>query len=406
MGMFPDEVQSERIEYEPISVKDLLVEVKDTSERLIDLAYSAVLHNSKDIAQEVLELEDAMDVLQMRARMSLILAARNPSEAEQLAPVLGMVGGAEKISDAAGDIAKIVLEDIGLPDAVRQALPDAVETIARGTVAADSPYLDRSLGTIDLESETGVRVVAIRRGRNWLLTPDAETTLQVDDVAILRGPIEALEAVYRDLTGEAFDPPAADASAVTEPLDRAIDSIVVMKDLSELAVDLAYTSVLIDNEELAEEVYHIEMEVDALRARFEAWVLQAAASVDDPVTLRGLIQLGFATETISDAAIEIGEGILRDIEVHPVTQEAVQASEEIMVRVRVDEGSELVDSEIESGVPALAPSISVLAIRRPKEGWLVMADGSTTVRAGDVVIGKGTASAIEAFSEQAAAEPD
>lgn len=399
MGDRSEGVETTAIEYEPISVKDLLVETKDTSELLIDLAYSAVLHNSKDIGEEVLSLEQAMDVLQMRARMSLLLASRNPSEAEQLAPVLGMVAGAEKISDAAGDIAKVVLDEMGLPEAIRAALPEAVETVARGTVSRGADEAGRSLGDIDLESETGVRVIAIRRGDEWLMNPGPGTHLRGDDVLIMRGPLPALEAVYESLTGDPFDARSADDAPPVDDLDRAVDSIVLMKDLSELAVDLAYSSVLFDNEELAEEVHHIEVEVDALRARLEAWTLRAAATMDDPVQLRGILQLGFATETISDAAIEISEGILRDIDVHPVTQLAVRESDELMVRVQVTDDGELADTAVTDGVPEALSSISVLAVRRPNEGWLLMADGSTTLRPGDIVIGKGTRRAIEEFTD-------
>lgn len=401
MPSSPHEVTSEAIEYEPISVKDLLIETKDTSELLIDLAYSAVLHNSEEIAQEVLELERSMDVLQMRSRMSLLLAARNPQEAEQLAPVLGMVAGAEKISDAAGDIAKIVLEELGLPEAIRAALPDAVETVTRGTVATDSAYAGRTLEDIDLESETGVRVIAIRRGDDWDMNPGPRTRIKAADVAILRGPIDPLASVHETMTGDPYEVSKPDDDAPLDNLDRAVDSIVLMKDLSELAVDLAYTSVLLDSTELAEEVHHLEVEVDALRSRFEAWVLQAAAEMDDPVRLRGLIHLGLATETISDAAIEISEGILRDIDVHPVTQAAVQESDELMVRVQIDRGSELEGTEITEGVSDRLPAISVLAIRRPEAGWLLMADSSTTLRAEDVLIGKGTQSNVEELSELA-----
>jgi len=52
-----------------------------------------------------------------------------------------VVGAADKISDAAGDIAKIVTEEIGLPDAMRGALTEGVETLVRGTVSADSAYV-------------------------------------------------------------------------------------------------------------------------------------------------------------------------------------------------------------------------------------------------------------------------
>ncbi|PSP49149.1 potassium channel protein, partial [Halobacteriales archaeon QH_1_68_42] len=97
-----------RVEYEPRSVKDLLGEMKDTAELLIDLSYSSVLFEDADLAAEVLELEARMDRLQLQAWMSLVMAGRSPSDAESLAPVFGIVGAAEKISDAAGDVAKVV----------------------------------------------------------------------------------------------------------------------------------------------------------------------------------------------------------------------------------------------------------------------------------------------------------
>ncbi|MFB6087712.1 MAG: PhoU domain-containing protein, partial [Haloarculaceae archaeon] len=78
------------VEYEPVSVKEVLGEMKDIAELLIDLSYSSVLFESSDLAAEVLELESEMDVLQLRARMSLVMAGRSPEEAEQLAPIFGI----------------------------------------------------------------------------------------------------------------------------------------------------------------------------------------------------------------------------------------------------------------------------------------------------------------------------
>lgn len=400
MAPFRGDRTPNSVEYEPVSVKDLLVEMKDTSELLIDLSYSAVLLNSEEIAGEVLRLEESMDVLQLRARMSLLMAARNPDDAEQLAPVLGIVGGAEKISDAAGDIAKIVLEDIGLPHAMRAALPEAVETLVRGTVAEESTYAGSTLGDVDLESETGVRVIAIRRGDDWILNPGPATELRAGDVTLLRGPEPGIEEVYGTLTGEAYVPPDIEEADIDD-LDRAVDSIVLMKNLSELAVDLAYGSILFDNAELAEEVRNLEVEVDALRSRFEAWTLQAAPDAPDPVALRGLLHIGFSTEEISDAALEISEGILREIDVHPVVELAVQESDEIITRVAVDPGSELADSSLIEGVPESDVSINVLAIRRPGEGWTLVPDADTDLQAEDVLIAKGTRTSAETFQDLA-----
>ncbi|WP_455449880.1 potassium channel family protein [Natrinema thermotolerans] len=402
MDPLEGETSSASIEYEPVSVKDVLVEMKDTAELLIDLSYSAVLHRSEELATEVLRLEERMDVLEMRARMSLLMAARKPADAEQLAPVLGIVGAADEISDAAGDIAKIVLEDMGLPEAMRAALPDAAEALLRGVVAADSPYAGRTLQEIDLESETGVRAIALRRGNEWLLNPGPTTRIEADDVAFLRGPDAAIGDVCETLTGEAYEAPTVESPDIDD-LERAVDTIIHMKDFSELAVDLAYSSVLFDSEELAEEVRNLEVEVDAMQSRFEAWTLRAAADATDPVVLRGLIQLGSSTERISDTAIEISEGVLRDIDVHPVVQLAVQESDEIIARIPVERGSELDGTAVTEGVPDADSTMSVIAIRRPDEGWLLVADADAELRGGDVLIAKGTRTAAAAFRDLASA---
>ena len=42
----------ERIEYKPISVRTLLVEMKNLSELMLDLAYSAALFHSKELAED------------------------------------------------------------------------------------------------------------------------------------------------------------------------------------------------------------------------------------------------------------------------------------------------------------------------------------------------------------------
>ncbi|WP_435180724.1 potassium channel family protein [Halorussus sp. AFM4] len=393
------------VTYEPVSVKAVLSEMKDTAELLIDLSFSAVLNGSDDIAREVLDLEARMDVLQMRARMSLLMAARNPEDAEQLAPVLGVVGAAEKISDAAGDIAKVVLEDIGLPDAMRAALPEAVETLVRAEVAPDSQLAGRTLGAANVETETGVRVIAIHRGDDWITNPDRDTALEAGDTVLLRGPDDGIAEVYRWATGADYEPPEPPEPGI-EDLERAVDSIVLMKNISELAVDLAYGSVLFDSAAVAEEVVELEAEVDALQSRFEAWTLRAAARVEDPVSLRGLVHLANATEVVSDAAVEISEGVLRGLGTHPVVEQAVEESDEVIVRLTVAPGSEFDGVTLGAREVKTETGMRVIAVRRPGDDrgerggdWVIQPGPDTELRAGDVFIAKGTRSGAERLAE-------
>ena len=394
-------MEGHEVEYRPVSVKEVLAEMKDTAELLIDLSYSAVLFGSDAVAEEVLALEERMDVLQLQARMSLLMAARTTSDAEQLAPVLGIVGAAEKISDASGDIAKVVLEEMGLPDALRATLPEAVETVVRATVDDGSRFATRSLGDINLETETGVRVIAVRRSGEWLLNPDLETVLEPDDVVLLRGSEENVGAVYETVSGTPYEVPEV-AEPDVEDLERAVDAIVLMKNMSELAVDLAYGAVLYDSTDLAEEVAALEAEVDALQSRFEAWTLRAAGRVDDPIDLRGLVRLANSTEVISDAALEISEGVLRGLGTHPVVAEAVLESDEVVVRLTVAEGSTLDGATLGEQMVRTETSMRVIAVRRPRgspgafdDEWEIQPGPDTELHAGDVVLAKGTRAGAE-----------
>ena len=391
--------------YEPVSVKAVLAEMKDTAELLIDLSYSAVLGGSDDLAREVLDLEDRVDLLQLQGRMSLLMAARSPEDAEELAPVLGVMGAAEKISDAAGDIAKIVLDDVGTPDALRTALPEAVEVLVRASVAPDSEYVGRSLRDINMETAAGVRVIAIRREsatgkRRWLLSPGPDDELEAGDSLLLRGPREGIRTVFGTATGEVYEPPDP-VDPPIDDLERAVDSIVLMKDMSELAVDLAYGAVLFDSEGVAEEVRELEAEVDALKSRFEAWTLRAAARVENPVRLRGLVHLASATEVISDAALEISEGVLRGIDAHPVVAAAVEASDEVIVRLAVGDGATLAGATLGGKRVKTQTGMRVIAVRRGDGdgGWVVQPGPGTELRGGDVIIVKGTRAGAERLGE-------
>ena len=105
------------LEYVPTPVKDLLTEMKDISELIIDLAYSAVLFDSDEIAEEVKYLDVRMDKLNYDIRMMAMMAARTKEDAEQLAGILQVAEAAESISNVAGDIVKM------LKDKTRPILP-------------------------------------------------------------------------------------------------------------------------------------------------------------------------------------------------------------------------------------------------------------------------------------------
>lgn len=179
-------VKLEKIEYKPISVRNLLVEIKDLSELMIDLAYSAALFDSKELAEEVLELEARVDTLVYLLDMSVMIAVRDAQDAELLVGVSVVASAADRISNAAADIATLVLKNIGIHPIVRQAFEKVEEHLIRVKIASNSILIGRSLLELELAARIGVDIIAIRRDKEWIINPK-DLKLQKDDILIVRG---------------------------------------------------------------------------------------------------------------------------------------------------------------------------------------------------------------------------
>lgn len=387
------------IEYEPRNVKETLTEMKDTSELMVDLAYSAILFENRGIAQEVLELEERMNVLVYHARIGLTLAGRNSEEAEQLAGVFQIVDAAEKIANAAADIALILIDDLGVPTEMRQALPEAQEAILRAEVADDSPLATTTLGEQNLETETGVHVIAIRRDNEWILDPGRDTQICRGDVLLGEGPPDGIDEVHAIATGDALVRTDADVPRIAG-LDRAVAAIVDMKNLSELAVGLAYAAVLLDEEDVATEVQALEADTDGLMRDLEVWVLESAEEADDPRELRGLIHLAISSEVITDAARDMADAVMRDVDFHPVVEAAVSESNEVIATVAIDEESRLDGPTIGEEEVETETGMHVMAVRRGSD-WVFDPTPTTALGHGDVVIARGTRAGAERLADLA-----
>ena len=179
--------ESDKIEYRPISVREALTEMKDVSEVMIDLAYSSALFNSHELAEEVMELEKRVDYLDYIIDMNVMLAARDAEDAEHLTAVTSVAAATNKISDAAADIATIVLKNIGIHPIVRKAFQQVEERLARAIVKPDSIFVNKTLGELELAAKIGVDVIAIRRRREWKIDPEDEEKILASDVLIARG---------------------------------------------------------------------------------------------------------------------------------------------------------------------------------------------------------------------------
>src|SRR6266542_3558473 len=180
---------------QPRNVKELLVEAKDVSELMVDLAYAAVFFNDDDLAEEVEELEKRLDGYLWRLPEISMLAARSPEDAEAMSSVLQVASAIEKIGQAASEIARVIQAKLGLPPALRVDLRHADEIVGRVRVREEAPCVGRSLRELLLPSETGMWLLAIRRSSDWEFDPQADSVLSEGDVLLFQGPEEGVNLI-------------------------------------------------------------------------------------------------------------------------------------------------------------------------------------------------------------------
>ncbi len=190
----------EKIEYKPIPVRELLREMKDLSELMIDLAYSAALFNDKELAEDVLELEKRIDTLAYHLEMITMIAARDAEDAEALVGVSKVASATDKISDAAADIAAIVTQNIGVHPIVSEIFERVEERLAKAVVREESILVGKEIGELELAPRMGIDIIAILREKDWIINPKKEEKIKAGDTLIARGTHEGLKEL-KELCG-------------------------------------------------------------------------------------------------------------------------------------------------------------------------------------------------------------
>ncbi|MGQ9515007.1 MAG: potassium channel family protein [Thermoproteota archaeon] len=177
----------EEIKYKPVSVRDILTELQTNTTLMIDLAYSAVLFNDKDLAEDVIEMAEKVNDLKTNLLMNTAIVVRDAEDAETMVGVMQIGAVAYRISDVAADIARIILLGL-LPDPrVLEALTKTKERLVRTKIIPNSILAGKTLGKLKLETNIGVNVIVIRREKELITNPGPKVQLAKGDILIARG---------------------------------------------------------------------------------------------------------------------------------------------------------------------------------------------------------------------------
>jgi uncharacterized protein with PhoU and TrkA domain len=393
--------KSAKFKYKPLSLKDIIREMKQNIDLMIDLAYSAIKFGSPVMAEETYKMEQRIHELTFLLNFQIIQAhPGGTNEAKTLEPIVVMGYSIDKISDALSDIARVININSDIPYFIKLFgdISYVPEPIVNITVCRYCDFIGQYRKEVHFRSKLGVDLIAIRRGDKWLFKKDEKIFL--DDILIVKGeiqPIMELKKLCHDEDPFSFDivkqkeDPMIDLEneEICEKIEELQRNYVLITDISETMIELALAALFFKNEELASDIVEMEELMDGLNLAFEKDLLDLAQLIKYPRDLTGIMRIVFSCELIADAATHIAENILKGFEPHSIFQQAIRETSEIVVREVLSEGSyfkdktysELQDSKYKRG-------FHIIAMKRENK-WIYSFKQDFLFEEGDLLIGLG-----------------
>ncbi len=162
-----------------------------------------------------------------------------------------------------------------------------------------------------------------------------------------------------------------------------------MKTISELMIDLAYSSLLFSNKELGKWVMELEDVVDRLGYQLFMTLSMSVRSKDDAELSVGLFRVCVAANGISDAAADMASLAVMGQEVHPSIKGALLQVEERLINALVADSSEMNGATIGHILDTHDIGVDIIAVRRDGS-WTVNPDEDFVLQSGDVIFVRGT----------------
>lgn len=198
MGMASNtepEIEEETPDEPEDSFERLLLDMKETSEFMVSIAFAAVKYQDSELAKEVGELEEKIDD-HCEAAIREILADTTQSINRKL-DLMRFVIATEEIADAAWEIAAVQLGGLKTHPVIASIADEAEEIVSRVIVHPDSPLAGNTLRELALDENYGIYVLSVRREGHWFHRPSADLTIRNGDVLVFDGYKSGLEEIRK-----------------------------------------------------------------------------------------------------------------------------------------------------------------------------------------------------------------
>ncbi|MFO8016305.1 MAG: TrkA C-terminal domain-containing protein [Candidatus Woesearchaeota archaeon] len=165
-----------------MNIKENLLRMKDLTELMQDLAYSAVFLRDREIADKVKEMHKEVSMLE-ESTLKMLFRVKEPEDERMF--IVDLLDSIKDMANASLHIAE--LSEGKRPDIIKDIFRESNEKVITAKISAGSPYAKKTIGENAIRTDTGATIIGIKRKDSWIFNIDKDTKMMPGDEVIAVG---------------------------------------------------------------------------------------------------------------------------------------------------------------------------------------------------------------------------
>ncbi|MEM2849080.1 MAG: TrkA C-terminal domain-containing protein [Candidatus Bathyarchaeia archaeon] len=171
------------------------------------------------------------------------------------------------------------------------------------------------------------------------------------------------------------------------------DSLKDLINLSSLMLDLAYASIMYDDEEIAKQVLDLERSVNDLKKAIIIHMSLAVRSLASAEKAISVFKIADVATMVAYEAIEIAKIVLEKMKIHQKIKEGFMRTDESVSVIQITRESRLEGLTIENALIASGVGFDVIGVKRSSR-WVINPSNEFELKSGDILVVRGTTDAL------------
>ncbi|MDD5417611.1 MAG: hypothetical protein PHW96_01850 [Candidatus Nanoarchaeia archaeon] len=166
------------------------------SELMMDLSYSSLFLNDKNLSKHVKELFE--DFVSIETETLKLMFKVKINDAERLA-LMDFLEYIKDYANAAMNVSR--LAGNSLPSIVKEILSETDERVVAVTIPKNSFLENKTIGSVKVMTNTGLKIISVKRGNKWFFNINKSFRFKSNDFIIGAGTLASNELFNKMLKG-------------------------------------------------------------------------------------------------------------------------------------------------------------------------------------------------------------